>query len=89
MGVPLRFWRCLRMCLTRIYVRRRRDGRLMRFSSDWSLNLYKKSERETKRSLPQITRTEFIAQKRSYREPRWVRSKIHPGMALLVDGRSQ
>jgi hypothetical protein len=74
------------MCLTRIYTRRRRDGRLLRFNSVKAMRDYNKAERESRRSLPQITRTEFIGYKRSYENPTWVRSKVHDGMAMLVEG---
>lgn len=73
------------MCLTRIYVVRKRDGSLMRFNSRHALVSYTREQHETRRTLPVITRTEFIRRKGSYEQPAWVRSTQHDGMALLVD----
>ena len=75
------------MCLTRIYVRRRRDGRLMRFNSVSVLRKYRRDEHENRKTLPTITREEFISiRNRRYRHPTWVKSVIYDGMALLSDG---
>jgi hypothetical protein len=73
------------MCLTRIYVRRRRDGTLMRFNSKHALVSYSREQNESRRTLPTITRTEFIQRKNEYRCPTWIRSTRHEGMALLAD----
>ena len=76
------------MCLTRIYVRRKRDGRLMRFNSVAALRNYRKNEHENRRTLPTITREEFISIKnRRYEQPTWIKSVIYDGMALLADER--
>lgn len=76
------------MCLTRIYVRRRRDGRLMRFNSEALLREYRRAERETGRSLPVIDRDEFrLFREQTYESPTWLRSERYAGMALMAEAR--
>ena len=78
------------MCLDRIYVRRRRDGRLLRFKSMRALRVYCKSEHMGKKGMPIITRTQFIGYKNAgYDDPRWITSKIYDGMAILVESASK
>jgi len=74
------------MCLTRIYVRRRRDGRLMRFNSEALLREYRRAERETGRSLPVIDRDEFrLFRQQTYDEPKWIASTRYQGMSLMAE----
>lgn len=75
------------MCLTRIYVRRKRDGRIMRFNSASLLRRYRRDEHLSKRTLPEITRDEFrLFKGQTYENPTWVLSTRYEGMALLAEG---
>ena len=77
------------MCLTRIYCRRKRDGRLFRFNSTASMLAYSRANHENRRTLPVIDRSEFIAYRdRSYDSPTWIRSTQYEGMAMLSDARN-
>lgn len=76
---------CVNYYRDRVYARRRRDGRLFRFDSRWDMVSYSRREHESKRSLPIITRSELIAYKRSYSDPRWLKSSMDEGTAMLVE----
>ena len=75
------------MCLTRIYCRRRRDGVWLRFNSKAVLLDYSRAHHENKKSLPVMERSEFIADKKRYENPTWVRSCQFAGMAMLTEAR--
>lgn len=76
---------CVNYYRDRVYARRRRDGRLFRFDSRRDMVSYSRREHESKRSLPIITRSELIAYKRSYSDPRWLKSIMDEGTAMLVE----
>ena len=69
----------------RVYARRRLDGRLLRFDTRRDMVEYSRRENETPRSLPVITRGEFIRCKAVYDDPRWVRSVVDHGTSFLVE----
>ena len=75
------------MCLTRIYCLRTRDGVIFRFKSWAAMIAYSRENHETPKTLPIISRTEFIKWKRKKKnkqvELTWVDSIRIPGMSIL------
>lgn len=87
------------MCVTRIYCLRGRDGIAFRFKSRKAMVAYTRENHETPKTLPMISRTEFIKWKRRKEkeierrkkkdgksertELTWVDSVIIPGMSIL------